>query len=151
MKIKFLSAVLVLGLFFCNIAIAAPRHSTPEEIEYALNQSVRSLRNTDDFYTSWKGDYESLIRNLEKCRAEYKVLHTISFSGTVGGKEAGACLLNAMIIMQERELALSNIKRAFQAVADHNYKDKEKYKRIADKYLKKAKDSRQKFKIDYGY
>lgn len=75
-------------LFTCSIANAA-RHSTPEEINYALTQSVNSLHKTDNYYSALaKGDYNFFQNQKKICQAEVDFLASLRSSRTAGGQEA---------------------------------------------------------------
>lgn len=150
-----LFAVIVINVMIyihMGVVSAEVRSSTAEEFKQALYYSVKGLSVTDDYLSViTNGNVQDLQHKLKVCEYEYNVLYDMHSQNVIKGKEARVCVFNAMIILQERHLALMYLSNAATANARGNYSEYERCLEKVRKYIKSANDLRQQFKATYGY
>ena len=121
LKTKFFivsSLILTLSLFSVT---SASRHSTTEEMQYALEKSVNALHRTDDYYSIAQGkNYEMLLEKMKICDEESRFLKAIRERRLVGGKEAYTCVSMAYMIVLSRSNCLESFHSAVKAYASNN-------------------------------
>ena len=136
-----------------NYAYAETRSSTAD-FQKALSYSINSLKKTDDYLsalTNKEKNFEILLQTVSLCEYEYKNLKLILDKNVVREKESRVCVFSAVIILQERHLALSYMKDSVYSKAEGNNSSYDYYLNESLKYIKSADELRRKFKNTYGY
>ena len=153
MRIFKLILAVALMMFVVNSSALAARHSTPEEMRYALNESVHVVRKTDGYFSIFSNnpDYGVLHSQLEICRSSLRKIQSIRELDLVGGREARTCVALALIILLNRESFLEHCISAVQARLRKDDEDFRYYHQKAMADYAEAEKWRAKFKADYGY
>lgn len=148
---KFIGSVLIVLTFLATFTITfAARHSTSEEISYALNQSVNSLYKTDDYDSVLNNsDYRFFQSKKQICYVEFNYLSAIR--GNVGGQEAATCLANAYLITMLRKQFFDNMESCVEAIVAKNESDRKYYESRYIECYKQAEKWREEFRRNYGY
>lgn len=154
MKRKVSVISFLLSVIFCFSTFAESRSSTTEEFRVALSYSVNALSKTDNYITSLikgQSNFDDLLKKQKICEKELKLLENIHSKNLIHGSESHDCIHMAIIILQERNLALSWLINSIYASAKGDYSLGEQYSDKARKYMNSSDALRQKFKNTYGY
>ena len=144
--------ITLVALFFNFSYVNASRHSSAEEMNYALNQSVNSLRKTDDYASVLtRADYNFFIGKKKICYEEFDFIRTIRSSGNIGGQEAATCLASAYLILMLRKQFFDSIESYVQAFQSGDESGKRYYEGQYREFYSQAEKWRTQFRQNYGY